>query len=117
MPSTMLGGELGDSARQTLSDPETVRDRGSSLSDRRHIFTFSGVWEPTFQASSNGLNYLINHNQLAFIVNNSLSQVLITSQSHLAVAREALRDCPRVKLFLVADGPGDGDAFGFFAAQ
>jgi long-chain acyl-CoA synthetase len=31
--------------------------------------------------------------ELAYIINNSLSQVLITSQSHLAVAREALREC------------------------
>src|SRR5262249_3021651 len=54
-----------DSARQTQSDPtDRSRDRGSSLSDRRHIFTFSGVWAPTFQASNGTVNYLINNNQL-----------------------------------------------------
>jgi long-chain acyl-CoA synthetase len=58
------------------------------------------------------VNSYLTPSELAYIVNNSLSQVLITSQSHLAVAREALRDCPRVKLCLVVDGPGDGDAVG-----
>jgi long-chain acyl-CoA synthetase len=58
------------------------------------------------------VNSYLTPSELAYIVNNSLSQVLITSQSHLAVARVALRDCPRVKLCLVADGPGDGDAVG-----
>jgi hypothetical protein len=64
-----------DSARVTQSDPtDRSRDRGSSLSDRRHIFTFSGVWEPTFQASSQAVNYLINHNQLGFIVNTTAGE-------------------------------------------
>ena len=58
------------------------------------------------------VNSYLTAGELAYIVNNSLSQVLITSQSHLAVAREALRDCPRVELCLVVDGPGDGDAVG-----
>jgi long-chain acyl-CoA synthetase len=57
-----------------------------------------------------GVNSYLTPGELAYILNNSLSQVLITSQSHLAVAREALRDCPRVKLCLVVDGPSEGDA-------
>jgi long-chain acyl-CoA synthetase len=56
------------------------------------------------------VNSYLTPAELAYIVNDSLSQVLITSQSHLAVAREALRECPRVTLCLVVDGPGDGDA-------
>lgn len=48
--------------------------------------------------------------EVAFIVNNSLSQVLITPQACLAIAREALRDCHRVKMCLVIDGPSEGDA-------
>ena len=50
------------------------------------------------------VNSFLTPDELAYILNNSLSQVLFTSQSHLAVAREALRDCPRVKLCLVVDG-------------
>ena len=56
------------------------------------------------------VNSYLTSGELAYIVNNSLSQVLVTSQSHLAVAREALRECPRVKLCLVVDGPSEGDA-------
>src|SRR5271154_4883708 len=48
-----------------------------------------------------GVNSYLTPGELAYIVNNSLSQVLITSQSHLAVARQAVRECPRVKLCLV----------------
>ena len=57
-----------------------------------------------------GVNSYLTPGELAYILNNSLSQVLITSQSHLAVAREALRDCSRVRLCLVVDGPSEGDA-------
>ena len=56
------------------------------------------------------VNSYLTPGELAYIVNNSLSQVLITSRAHLAVARQALIECPRVKLCLVVDGPGDGDA-------
>ncbi len=56
------------------------------------------------------INSYLTPGELAYIVNNSLSQVLVTSQSHLAIAREALRECPRVKLCLVVDGPSEGDA-------
>jgi long-chain acyl-CoA synthetase len=56
------------------------------------------------------VNSYLTPGELAYILNNSLSQVLITSQSHIAVADEALRDCPRVKLCLVVDGPSEGDA-------
>jgi long-chain acyl-CoA synthetase len=57
-----------------------------------------------------GVNSYLTPGEFAYILSNSLSQVLFTSQSHLAVAREALRDCPGVKLILVVDGAGDGDA-------
>ena len=55
------------------------------------------------------VNSYLTAGELAYILNNSLSQVLFTSQSHLPVAREALRECSGVKLCVVADGPGDGD--------
>jgi long-chain acyl-CoA synthetase len=55
-------------------------------------------------------NCYLTSGELAYILNNSQSQVLITSQSRRAIALEALRDCPRVRLCLVVDGPGQGDA-------
>jgi long-chain acyl-CoA synthetase len=55
------------------------------------------------------VNSYLTADELAYIVNNSLSQVLIASRSHLAVAREALRNCDRVKLCLVVDGPSESE--------
>jgi len=45
--------------------------------------------------------------ELAYIVNNSQSRVLITSVAKLDVAREALKECPKVELCIVADGAGE----------
>jgi long-chain acyl-CoA synthetase len=55
------------------------------------------------------INSYLTARELAYIVNNSLSQVLITSQARRGVALEALRECPAVKLCLIADGPGIDD--------
>ena len=55
------------------------------------------------------VNSFLTAGELAYIVNNSLSKALITSQSRRAVALAALRDCPNVELCLVADGPGEGE--------
>ncbi len=56
------------------------------------------------------VNCFLTAAEVAYILNNSKSQVLITSQSRRAVALEALRECPKVRLCLVVDGPGEGDA-------
>ncbi len=53
------------------------------------------------------VNSYLTAEELAYIVDNSESQVLITSIAKLPVAQAALAHCPRVKLCLVADG---GDA-------
>lgn len=49
------------------------------------------------------INSFLTAQEVAYIVNNSESQVLVTSVSRLAVAQEALRECPRVKMCLVVD--------------
>jgi len=54
------------------------------------------------------VNSYLLADELAYIVNNSESQVLITSQSRLDVAREALTQCPNVHLCLVVDGTISG---------
>src|SRR6516225_6764849 len=54
------------------------------------------------------INSFLTAPELAFIVNNSLSKVLITSQAKRDIALAALADCPRVKLCLIVDGPGQG---------
>jgi long-chain acyl-CoA synthetase len=45
--------------------------------------------------------------ELAYIVNNSLSRVLITSEAKREIALAALADCPKVELCLIVDGPGE----------
>jgi long-chain acyl-CoA synthetase len=47
--------------------------------------------------------------ELAYVLRNSRSSVLITSRSKLEVARRALALSPDVTSCLVVDGPGDGD--------
>lgn len=45
--------------------------------------------------------------ELAYILNNSESQVLVTSKALLETAVEALAQCPNIKVCLVVDGPAD----------
>jgi long-chain acyl-CoA synthetase len=54
------------------------------------------------------VNSFLTARELAYIVSNSLSKVLITSQARRKVALEALRECPNVELCLIVDGPGEG---------
>src|SRR5258705_437200 len=55
------------------------------------------------------VNSYLTPGELAYIVNNSQSRVLITSNEKLDVAREALNECPQVELYIVADGEGESD--------
>ncbi len=50
------------------------------------------------------INSFLTAEELAYILTNSESQVLITSRAKLAVAQAALAQCPRVRLCLVVDG-------------
>jgi long-chain acyl-CoA synthetase len=56
------------------------------------------------------INCYLTPGELSYILNNSQAQLLITSESHRAVALDALHDCPKVKLCVVVDGPGEGAA-------
>ncbi len=52
-----------------LSDPTNRRrDRGNSLSDRRHIFYVSGVLVPAVSLANRFWNALLNNNQVSFIL-------------------------------------------------
>jgi long-chain acyl-CoA synthetase len=55
------------------------------------------------------INSFLTPGELAYIVNNSLSKVLVTSQAKRETALAALRDCPKVELCLIVDGPGEGE--------
>lgn len=50
------------------------------------------------------INAYLAAEEVAYIINNSESKVLITSREKLPVARQALAQCPKVKLCLVAGG-------------
>src|SRR5829696_8528071 len=56
------------------------------------------------------INSFLTADEVAYIVNNSESQVLIFPEEKRAIATEVLGQCPSVKVALVADGPGDGRA-------
>ena len=55
------------------------------------------------------VNSYLTAAELAYIVNNSLSRVLITSQAKRETALEAMVECRNVELCLVVDGPGHGE--------
>jgi long-chain acyl-CoA synthetase len=55
------------------------------------------------------VNSYLTPGELAYIVNNSCSRILITSKAKLDVAREALKECPKVELCIVADGAGESE--------
>ncbi len=57
------------------------------------------------------VNSYLTADELAYIVNNSASRALITSRTKLEVAAAAIAHCPKVTLFLVADGEGDAGKF------
>src|SRR5579859_7339832 len=53
------------------------------------------------------VNSFLTAGELAYILNNSESRILITSAAKLDVAREAIKQCPRIELCIVANGPGE----------
>src|SRR4030081_3192535 len=55
------------------------------------------------------VNSYLTPSELAYIVNNSESRVLITSVAKLDIAREALEECPKIELCIVVDGPSEND--------
>src|SRR5260221_4389466 len=55
------------------------------------------------------INSYLTADELAYIVNNSESRVLIFSEAKRELAIAALRQCPKIEVSLVVHGPGDGD--------
>src|SRR5262245_2513300 len=55
------------------------------------------------------VNSFLTAGELAYILQNSESRILITSVAKLDIAREAIRQCPEIELCIVADGPGESD--------
>jgi long-chain acyl-CoA synthetase len=55
------------------------------------------------------VNSYLTGSELAYIVDNSESRILITSVAKLEVAREALKLCPKIELCIVVDGQSESD--------
>src|SRR3978361_1544997 len=55
------------------------------------------------------VNSYLTPGELAYIVNNSESRILITSVTKLDIAREALAQCPKVELCSVAEGESESE--------
>lgn len=55
------------------------------------------------------VNSYLTGSELAYIVDNSESRILITSVAKLEVAREALKLCPKIELCIVVDGQGESE--------
>ena len=55
------------------------------------------------------VNSYLTPSELAYIVNNSQSRVLITSLAKLDVAREALKECEKVELCVIVDGESESE--------
>src|ERR1700761_478928 len=55
------------------------------------------------------VNSFLTAGELAYILTNSQSRILITSKAKLDIAREAIKECPGIELCIVVDGPGESD--------
>ena len=58
-----------DSGAFLPADPTNLhRERGDSLTDKRHVFNMTGVYAPEFKSDSHIANMLFNHNRLSVAV-------------------------------------------------
>lgn len=55
------------------------------------------------------INSFLTPEELAYVLNNCEAKIFITSQAKRETALIALKRCPKVKLCLVVDGPGEGE--------
>src|ERR1700709_1445322 len=55
------------------------------------------------------VNSYLTSSELAYILTNSQSRILITSKAKLDIVREALKECPKVELCIIVDGEGESE--------
>src|SRR5450755_1765360 len=92
------------------------RNRGLKRLDHYAIFmeNNSRYLEACGAGERSGLYYTcvnsyLTAGELAYILTNSQSRILITSAAKLDVAREALKECPKVELCIVVDGASESE--------
>jgi long-chain acyl-CoA synthetase len=54
------------------------------------------------------INSYLTPDEVAYILDNSESRILITSAAKRDIALQAMAQCPRIERCLITDGPGDG---------
>ncbi len=93
-----------------------LRNRGLQRLDHYSIFMENNnrYLEACGAGERSGLYYTcvnsyLTAGELAYILTNSRSRILITSKEKLDVAREALKECPHVELCIVVDGESESD--------
>ena len=93
-----------------------LRNRGLKRLDHYAIFmeNNSRYLEACGAGERSGLYYTcvnsyLTASELAYILTNSQSRILVTSQAKLDIARQALKECPHVELCIVADGASESD--------
>ena len=93
-----------------------LRKRGLKRLDHYSIFmeNNSRYLESCGAGERSGLyftcvNSFLTAGELAYILTNSCSRILVTSVAKLDIAREAIRECPGIELCIVADGPGESE--------
>ena len=93
-----------------------LRNRGLKRLDHYAIFmeNNSRYLEACGAGERSGLYYTcvnsyLTPGELAYILTNSQSRLLVTSKAKLDIARQALKECPQVELCIVADGAGESD--------
>ncbi|MCF8467853.1 MAG: AMP-binding protein [Sneathiella sp.] len=91
-----------------------LRQKGLKQRDHYAIFMENNAWyfECCGAGERSGLYYTcvnsyLTAEELAYIINNSESRILITSEAKREVAREALKECPNVIMAIVVDGESD----------
>ena len=118
MASTGEAVTYGEFDRRTNRLAHLLRDQGLQRLDHYSIFMENNprYLEMCGAGERSGLYYTcINSHlvadELAYIVTNSESKVVITSAEKLDVIREILPLCPAVERWLVVDGPADEGPF------
>src|SRR4051794_33348537 len=91
-----------------------LRNRGLKRLDHYSIFmeNNSRYLESCGAGERSGLYYTcvnsyLTAGELAYILTNSQSRILITSRETLDIAREALKECPHVELCILPDGAAE----------
>ena len=108
----------GEFDRRTNQLAHLLREHGLNRLDHYAIFMENHIryLEACGAGERSGLYYTcinsyLTPEELAYIINNSESKLVITSREKLSVMEQALVHCPKVSICLVVEGEGDRSQF------